>query len=97
MNSSHETCRFYIIENSLNEKENIAARFIGDGLVTFLYWTSPSVKIRTCVRKPGAGKIYEWCSKDYTTGDPGPASIVIPGSILYSFEVSVDEPEFNPL
>ncbi|VDM49925.1 unnamed protein product [Toxocara canis] len=67
----------------------------GDGVLTFRYWTSPSVKVRACVRKPGAGKIYEWCSNDYTTGDPGPANITIPGSILYTFELVIEARNFD--
>ncbi|VDD89021.1 unnamed protein product [Enterobius vermicularis] len=67
----------------------------GDGILSFKYWTSPGVKIRACVRKPGAGKIYEWCGDDYVTGDPGPANITIPGSILYTFELVIEARNFN--
>ncbi|VDN55433.1 unnamed protein product [Dracunculus medinensis] len=67
----------------------------GDGLLTFRYWTSPKVKIRACIRRPNQGRAYNWCSKDYIGGDPGPANITIPGSILHTFEIVIEARNFN--
>uniref|UniRef100_A0A0M3KHG0 MAM domain-containing protein n=1 Tax=Anisakis simplex TaxID=6269 RepID=A0A0M3KHG0_ANISI len=66
----------------------------GDGLVRFLYWTSPGVGVRVCFRRPGAGKRFDWCSAELTTGDPGPARITIPGSILHKFELVIEARNF---
>ncbi|TKR58354.1 hypothetical protein L596_029808 [Steinernema carpocapsae] len=67
----------------------------GDGILQFRYWTSPGTRIRVCFRKPGFGKSYDWCAKDLSVGDPGPAKIVIPGSILYTFELVIEAKNFN--
>jgi hypothetical protein len=45
--------------------------------------------VRVCTRAPNKGKTYNFCSPDITDGDPGPANISIPGSILSQFEVSM--------
>ncbi|VDK19238.1 unnamed protein product, partial [Anisakis simplex] len=65
-----------------------------DGLVRFRYWTSPGVSVRVCFRRPGAGKRFDWCSAELTTGDPGPALITIPGSILHKFELVIEARNF---
>ncbi|CAJ0583543.1 unnamed protein product, partial [Mesorhabditis spiculigera] len=66
----------------------------GDGKLTFNHWTSPRVKLRVCVRRPGSGKIYEWCSNDIWKGAPGPTTVIIPGSIMHNFEIVIEAYNF---
>uniref|UniRef100_A0A914EP96 MAM domain-containing protein n=1 Tax=Acrobeloides nanus TaxID=290746 RepID=A0A914EP96_9BILA len=69
----------------------------GDGRLNFRYWTSPGTKIRVCVRRPGSVKTCDcdWCSTEIIRGDPGPAEILIPGSILYEFEIVIEASHFD--
>ena len=67
----------------------------GDGQLQFRFWTSPKTQVRVCTRKPGMGKFYDWCSCPITKGDPGPALVVIPGSIMYTFEIVIEASHFD--
>lgn len=72
-----------------------------DSHLSFRYWTSkfffletppyllgPRTSIRVCIRNTSTIKDFDWCSIDISKGDPGPAEVLIPGSIMYDFEVS---------
>uniref|UniRef100_A0A7E4VJ28 G_PROTEIN_RECEP_F1_2 domain-containing protein n=1 Tax=Panagrellus redivivus TaxID=6233 RepID=A0A7E4VJ28_PANRE len=67
----------------------------GDGTLKFRFWTSPKTEIRVCTRKPGMGKYYDWCSCPITKGDPGPIAVVIPGSIMTTFEIVIEASHFS--
>uniref|UniRef100_A0A914PAH9 MAM domain-containing protein n=1 Tax=Panagrolaimus davidi TaxID=227884 RepID=A0A914PAH9_9BILA len=67
----------------------------GDGKLTFRFWTSPKTEIKVCIRKPGLGKFYDWCSCPITKGDPGPVAVIIPGSIMYTFEIVIEASHFD--
>ncbi|CAD5213104.1 unnamed protein product [Bursaphelenchus okinawaensis] len=67
----------------------------GDGILKFRYWTSPHTVIKVCTRPPGLGREYTWCGKDITKGDPGPAEVVIPGSIMQDFELVIEASHFD--
>ncbi|KAK0404937.1 hypothetical protein QR680_017713 [Steinernema hermaphroditum] len=96
--------RFYIMTGSRKKlPPDASALFVsdpvqcqeGDGILQFRYWTSPGTRIRVCFRKPGFGKAYDWCAADISVGDPGPARVVIPGSIMYTFELVIEAKNFN--
>uniref|UniRef100_A0AC34F9K5 MAM domain-containing protein n=1 Tax=Panagrolaimus sp. ES5 TaxID=591445 RepID=A0AC34F9K5_9BILA len=67
----------------------------GDGQLSFRFWTSPKTEIKVCIRKPGMGKFYDWCSCPITKGDPGPVTVIIPGSIMYTFEIVIQASHFD--
>ncbi|CAB3410426.1 unnamed protein product [Caenorhabditis bovis] len=67
----------------------------GDGIVKFRHWTSPGVKIRVCVRPPSMGKRYDWCSETIRRNNTNMAKVVIPGSIMYMFEIVVEAYGFS--
>uniref|UniRef100_A0A0N5BU05 MAM domain-containing protein n=1 Tax=Strongyloides papillosus TaxID=174720 RepID=A0A0N5BU05_STREA len=68
----------------------------GDGEFIFKYWTSPGVSIQICTRRFGAPiKEFTWCSGNVTIGDPGPINLMIPGSIMYNFELVLLAKGFN--
>jgi hypothetical protein len=47
----------------------------------------PRTSVRVCVRNTSTIKDFDWCSAEISKGDPGPAEVLIPGSIMYDFEV----------
>uniref|UniRef100_A0A0N4Z0J5 MAM domain-containing protein n=1 Tax=Parastrongyloides trichosuri TaxID=131310 RepID=A0A0N4Z0J5_PARTI len=68
----------------------------GDGEFIFKYWTSPGVSIQICTRRLGSQiKEFAWCSGNVTIGDPGPINLMIPGSIMYNFELVLIARGFN--
>ncbi|KAI6190922.1 hypothetical protein M3Y97_00171300 [Aphelenchoides bicaudatus] len=62
----------------------------GDSELSFRYWTSPRTSIRVCTRDTTTIKNFNWCSSDISKGDPGPAVITIPGSIMFDFEIVIE-------
>ncbi|CAD5217878.1 unnamed protein product [Bursaphelenchus xylophilus] len=67
----------------------------GDARLSFRYWTSPHTVIKVCTRPPGMGRAYDWCSKEISKGDPGPANVTIPGSVMQDFELVIEASHFD--
>uniref|UniRef100_A0A0N5A9P6 MAM domain-containing protein n=1 Tax=Syphacia muris TaxID=451379 RepID=A0A0N5A9P6_9BILA len=91
---SHPDFSAMLVSDPIQCQEGELVTAHRDGNLMFKYWTSPSVKVRACIRRPGNGKAYDWCSDDFVIDDPGPANITIPGSILYTFEIIIEARNF---
>ncbi|CAD6185738.1 unnamed protein product [Caenorhabditis auriculariae] len=71
---------------------------LGDGEIQFMYWTSPDVRIKVCVKK--TAKVYpdfDFCSGPIEAGDPGPAYVTIPdqGSTPFQIYIMAENFVFN--
>ncbi|CAD6188701.1 unnamed protein product [Caenorhabditis auriculariae] len=67
----------------------------GDGIVSFRHWTTPGVHVRVCIRPPSMGKRFDWCSDVVRRNGTKPAKVIIPGSILYTFEIVIEAYDFT--
>ncbi|CAI5446730.1 unnamed protein product [Caenorhabditis angaria] len=71
---------------------------IGDGEIRFMYWTSPEVQLKVCVKK--MAKVYpdfDFCSAPIDKNDPGPVFVTIPdqGPVPFQIYIIADHFTFN--
>ncbi|VDO70281.1 unnamed protein product [Heligmosomoides polygyrus] len=63
---------------------------IGAGLLSFMYWTSPDVRVRVCMKKTSKAFLdFDFCSDYIEVGDPGPAYVTIPEQPSSSFQIFI--------
>ncbi|KAI6195273.1 MAM domain-containing protein [Aphelenchoides besseyi] len=96
--------RYYILVGSQEKLDPEASAMLvsdpiqcqeGDAFLKFRYWTSPRTSIRVCIRNTTTIRNFDWCSAEITKGDPGPATVLIPGSIMYDFEIVIEARNFS--
>lgn len=71
---------------------------VGDGEIRFMYWTSPEVQLKVCIKK--TSKVYpdfDFCSQAIEKNDPGPVFINIPdqGPVPFQIYIIADHFTFN--
>ncbi|CAO4370428.1 unnamed protein product [Caenorhabditis nigoni] len=71
---------------------------VGDGEIRFMYWTSPEVQLKVCVKK--TSKVYpdfDFCSQAIEKNDPGPVFVNIPeqGAVPFQIYIIADHFTFN--